>query len=144
MLSALARGLGRHPFVVVNLLVLAGLAGAGAWRATEPSRASSPTPADLFMQSIATDDANRGWAQLCPALQAQVPLDVLEQQTLTQQAFQVQHGLTLSIEHVGDRPRPTGGEIRFYVATARDSGGATGQKTYVVKTQADSCVEAVE
>jgi hypothetical protein len=130
--------------VIVNLVLLAGLAGAGAWRSNEYARASAPTPADLFMHSIAIEDANLGWSQLCPALQAQLPRGVLEQQTLTQRALQVQQGLTVSIEHVGDRPRPTGGEIRFYLATTRDVGGATGQKTYVVRTQANGCVEAVE
>jgi len=52
-------------------------------------------------------------------------------------------GVALKIDHVGDRPRPTGGEIRFYIATARATDGSTGQKTYVVKTQASGCVESV-
>jgi hypothetical protein len=51
--------------------------------------------------------------------------------------------MTLSVDHVGDRPRPTGGEIRFYVATARGADGSEGQATYVVKTQANGCVESV-
>jgi hypothetical protein len=141
---AWARGLRRHPLLLVHVALLLALAGAGLWRSGQLARGSSPTPADLFMQSIASEDADLGWAQLCPTLQEQLPREVLEQETLTQRALQARQGLTLHIEHVGDRPRPTGGEIRFYIATARDADGATGQKTYVIKTQASGCVEAVE
>jgi hypothetical protein len=101
-------------------------------------------PADVFMQSVASEDGGLGWSQLCPMLQNQLPRDALEQHSLTQRALQAQQGVTLSIDHVGDRPRPTGGEIRFYIATAHGSDGSTGQKTYVVKTQASGCVESVE
>jgi hypothetical protein len=141
--AAVARGLTRHPLLLLNALLLAGVAAAFAWRGVEAGRATAPDPADLFMQSIATEDGDLGWQQLCPALQNQLPRDVLEQQASAQRTFQVQQGVTLSIEHVGDRPRPEGGEIRFYVATAHRADGSTGQKSYVIQTQASGCVESV-
>jgi hypothetical protein len=140
---ALGRGLRRHPLLVLNALLLVGLGAAGVWRGVELTRAVA-TPADLFMRSVATEDADLGWRQLCPALQNELPRDVLEQHTLAQRTLQAQQGLTLSIEHVGDRPRPTGGEVRFYVATAHGADGSSGQKTYVIKTQASGCVESVD
>jgi hypothetical protein len=129
--------------LLVNVLLLVGVATALAWRGVEVGRATAPAPADLFMQSIATEDGDLGWQQLCPALQNQLPRTVLEQQASAQRTFQLQQGVTLSIEHVGDRPRPSGGEIRFYVATAHRADGSTGQKTYVIQTQASGCVESV-
>ena len=143
VVCAVVRALRRHPLLVLNALLLVALGAAGAWRSAELTRAV-PTPADLFMRSVATEDADLGWRQLCPSLQNHLPRDVLEQHTLTQRTLQAQQGLTLSIEHVGDRPRPTGGEVRVYVATARAADGSTGQKTYVIKTQASGCVESVD
>ena len=143
MAIACARGLPRHPLLVLNVLLLVGLAVAAAWRYTQPLQADPPAPADLFMQSVATEDGGLGWSQLCPDLQTLLPRDVLEQQTEMQRITKSQMGVTLRIDHVGDRARPTGGEIRFYVATAHAMDGSTGQKTYVVKTQASGCVESV-
>jgi hypothetical protein len=141
--AAVARGLKRHPLLLLNTLLLVGVATALAWRGADAGRATAPVPADLFMQSIATEDGDLGWQQLCPELQEQLPRDALEQQASTQRVFQLQQGVTLSIEHVGDRPRPSGGEIRFYVATAHRADGSTGQKTYVIQTRASGCVESV-
>jgi len=143
LITAVLRGLHRQPLLIVNAALLLGLGLAGYWRGTDFVR-SPLTPADLFMQSVASEDGGLGWSQLCPTLQSQLPRDVLEQHSLTQRMLQAQQGLTLSIDHVGDRPRPTGGEIRFYIATAHGADGSTGQKTYVVKTQASGCVESVE
>jgi hypothetical protein len=140
---AFARGLRQHPLLVVNALLLMGLAAAVDWRYAQPMWAESPAPADLFMQSVATEDGRLGWSQLCPDLQTLLPRDILEQQTEMQRTTQSQMGVTLRIDHVGDRARPTGGEIRFYVANALATDGSTGQKTYVVKTQASGCVESV-
>jgi hypothetical protein len=114
------------------------------WRLAGPASANAPLPADLFMQSVATEDGALGWQQLCPALQQQLPRDGLAQQTLQLRTSQQQAGETLTIEHVGDRPRPTGGEIRVYVATAHAADGSGGQKAYVVLTQSSGCVESVE
>ena len=140
---ALVRGFRRHPLLMVNAVLLAAVAAAIAWRGMQVIRPGSPPPADLFIQSIATEDGDLGWRQLCPALQSQLPRDVLEEQARTQRTVQLQQGVTLSIEHVGDRSRPTGGEIRFYIATAHRADGSTGQKTYVIQTQASGCVESV-
>ena len=126
------------------MLLLLGVGATGVWRSTDFARANSPTPADLFMQSVATEDGDLGWRQLCPTLQKELPRDVLEQQTSTQRSIQMRDGVTLSIDHLGHRPRPTGGEIHVYLATAHGADGSTGQKTYVVKTQASGCVESVE
>ena len=119
------------------------MAAVAAWRFTPHLWAAPAVPADVFMQSVAAEDGGLGWSQLCPDLQAQLPRAVLEQQTQLQLTTQDQMGVTLKIDHVGDRPRPTGGEVRFYIATARATDGSTGQKTYVVKTQASGCVESV-
>jgi hypothetical protein len=129
--------------VLLNALLFAGVATALAWRGVDAVRATAPAPADLFMQSIATEDGDLGWQQLCPALQSELPRDALEQQASAQRTSQLQQGVTLSIEHVGDTPRPSGGEIRFYVATAHRADGSTGQKSYVIQTQASGCVESV-
>lgn len=144
MATALARGLRRQPVVVVNALLLLAVIAAVYWRGTDLVRGGSLSPADLFMQSVAIEDGGLGWSQLCPTLQSQLPREVLEQQSMTQRTIQAQQGVKMSIEHVGDRPRPTGGEIRFYVATVHAADGSTGQKTYVVRTQASGCVESVE
>jgi hypothetical protein len=141
---ALVRGLKRHPLVLVNLVLVLLLAGAGLGRGGQRAGASAAMPADLFMQSVAAEDGDLGWAQLCPGLQQQLPREALEQEALAQRDLQAKQGLTLSVEHIGDRPRPTGGEIRVYIATSHDADGASGQKTYVIKTQANGCVEAVE
>src|SRR4030088_3377569 len=63
---AVWRGLRRHPLVVVNALLLVGVAMVAAWRYTPALWADSPVPADLFMQSVATEDGGLGWSQLCP------------------------------------------------------------------------------
>ena len=143
MVVALIRGLRRHPLVVLNALLVVGLGAAGAWRAVDLTQVV-PVPADLFMQSVATEDADLGWRQLCPTLQNELPRDVLEQNTLAQRTLQAQQGVTLTIEHVGDRPRPMGGQVRFYIATARGADGATGQKTYAIRTQPNGCVESID
>jgi hypothetical protein len=143
-LAALQRGLWRHPLLLVNIALVLMVAAIGLSRGTGLATGNSSTPADLFMQSIATEDGDLGWAQLCPEMQNQLPREVLEQQTRAQRTLQQQQSLTLTVEHVGDRARPTGGEIRIYVATVHDADGASGQKTYVIKTQPSGCVEAVE
>jgi hypothetical protein len=39
--------------------------------------ADTPTPADLFMQSVVKRDAAMGWHQLCSFVQSQMPLSAL-------------------------------------------------------------------
>jgi hypothetical protein len=143
-LPAVGRGLRRHPLLLLNALLLLIVGSAGIWRGADVVRATPSVPADLFMQSIATEDGDLGWNQLCPSLQQQLPRETLEQLTATQRSIASDKGITLTVEHVGDRPRPNGGEIRFYVATLHTEDGAIGQKTYVITTQAGGCVESIQ
>jgi hypothetical protein len=143
-LRAIARGLRRHPSLLINAVLLLLIGTAGVWRGASVARATPPVPADLFIQSIATEDGDLGWNQLCPALRQQLPRESLEQLTASQRTIASDRGMTLSVEHVGDRPRPSGGEIRFYVATLHTADGEIGQKTYVITTQASGCVESIQ
>jgi hypothetical protein len=120
------------------------ISAVGIWRGAELARASFPAPADLFMDSIANEDGDLGWHQLCPDLQQQMPRETLEQLTATQRSVAADQGLTMTIDHVADRPGPNGGEIRFYLATLHSPDGATGQKSYVITTEASGCVESVQ
>ncbi len=142
--TAVVRGLRRHPLVLFGLLILA--MAPVLWQVVARAEAPSPAPApaDLFMQSVATRDGALGWNQLCSTVQAQVPLALILEQTGAQRVADAGQGVTLTVDHVGDRPRPNGGQIRFYVAAAQRADGWVGQKTYVVKTQASGCVESVE
>jgi hypothetical protein len=141
---ALARGLRRHPLLLVNALLLLIVGTAGIWRGATVVRATSSAPADLFMQSIVTEDGDLGWNQLCPSLQQQMPRETLEQLTATQRSIASDRGISLTVERIGDRPRPNGGEFRFYIATLHTEDGAIGQKIYVITTQASGCVEAIQ
>jgi hypothetical protein len=143
-LAALIRGLCRHPMLIVNSALILAVIVAAYWRFTDTAGAKPPTPSDLFMQSIATEDGALGWSQLCPALQVQLPRATLEQQTEQLRASHLQSGVTLTVNHVADWPRSGGGEIRVYVATAHGADGSTGQKTYVLQTQPSGCVESVQ
>lgn len=109
----------------------------------QPSAATGALPADLFIQSVVKDDGALGWHQLCPAVQAQLPLTELRQQADAQRQAAAQQGLRLTSTFVGAQPRPAGGEIREYVLTAHWSNGTTEQRTYTVLTQASGCVEDV-
>jgi hypothetical protein len=124
------------------LLLLVGTAG--IWRGAYVMRPISQVPADLFMQSIVTEDGDLGWNQLCPSLQQQTPREALQEVTATQRMTASERGITLTVERVGDRPRLNGGEIRFYIATLHTDDGAIGQKTYVISTEASGCVGAIE
>jgi hypothetical protein len=144
MLIAIARGLGRHPVVLVNALLLLLLATAGVRRSVESFATAESSPADLFIRSIVLEDGDLGWKQLCPSLQQDVPRTVMQELTTTQRAISSAKGMTLTVEHVADRPRPGGGEIRFYLGTLRTADGSTGQKTYIISTQVNGCVENIE
>src|SRR5260370_3776400 len=142
---AAARRLRRPRMVaLLNAVLLLAVCAAGCWRYAQNAWGTSATQADQFMQSIATEDGALGWSQLCPDVQGQLPRTVFERQSLVQPSLQIHPGMSLNIQYVGDVARPTGGEIRFYVATARSTHGATGQKAYTLKTQASGCVESVE
>jgi hypothetical protein len=107
--------------------------------------ATPPAPADVFMQSVVKRDGALGWHQLCPALQARLPLNQLAGQARTQLSAESRQGLTLRADYIGAHSRPEGGQMRFYVVTAhRSSDGWVGTRTYVVYTQASGCVEDVQ
>src|SRR5256885_58334 len=108
-------------------------------------QANTPAPpADLFMQSVVKRDGTLGWHQLCPALQAQMPLSALASQVEEQRTAESGQGLTLTVDYVGAHPQPQGGQIRVYVVTARRPNGWVGQRTYIVYTQASGCIGDVK
>jgi hypothetical protein len=106
-------------------------------------QAQAPVPADLFMQSVVKRDDKLGWHQLCPALQAQVPLSTLASQLEQQRSAEAGQGLTLTVDYIGAHSRPEGGQIRLYIVTARRPDGWVGLRTYIISTQASGCVENV-
>ena len=105
---------------------------------------TTPAPADLFMQSVVQRDGGLGWHQLCPALQAQMPLALLASQVQQQRSAEAGQGLTFTLDYIGAHAQPQGGQIRLYVVTAHRPTGWTGQRTYVVYTQASGCVQDVK
>jgi hypothetical protein len=144
MLKAIARGLRRHPVVLLNTVLLLLVGTAAAWRTSDVLHPGDPSPADLFIQSIVTEDGALGWQQLCPSLQQEVPRYVLQDMATTQRAISSAQGVALTVEHIADRARPGGGEIRFYLGTLRAADGSQGQKTYIITTQANGCVDNVQ
>ncbi len=98
-------------------------------------------PANLFMQSIVTGDGELGWRQLCPSIQKQVPLDELRSQATAQHRAEQAAGITLNVDFVGARPQPQGGEVRIYLVTAHRSDGQAEQRTFIVRTRENGCVE---
>src|SRR5258708_8860365 len=79
---------------------------------------TTPAPADLFMQSVVQRDGGLGWHQLCPALQAQMPLALLASQVQHQRSAQAAHGPSPPLDYIGGHAQPPGGQIRLYVVTA--------------------------
>jgi hypothetical protein len=127
--------LGLVALLAVPILVLA---------ASRVAQTAPRAPADLFMQSVVQRDGELGWHQLCPALQAQVPLAQLRSQAQAQRVAEAQQGLTLTVDYVGAHSQPQGGEVRFYVVTAHERNGGAEQRTYIVYTQASGCVVDVK
>ncbi len=97
--------------------------------------------ADRFMQSILIDDGALGWRQLCPSIQAALPMDQLTQQANAAGAAAAQQGIRLTAQFVGAQPRVGGGEQRLYLVTAHWSSGATQRRAFAILTQASGCVE---
>jgi hypothetical protein len=106
-------------------------------------QANAPEPADQFMQSVVKRDGNLGWHQLCPAVQAHVPLSMLVSQVQEQRIAESGEGLRLKVDYIGAHARQQGGQVRVYVVTARRANGWVGQRTYTIYTQASGCVEDV-
>jgi hypothetical protein len=124
---------------------LAGLLAVALFQVvTRDSSSAAGSPADAFMQSVVARDGQLGWQQLCPTAQAELPLEVLVQETNALRAADALSGVSVSMQFVGAHPRAEGGERRFYLATAHRSGAEQIQKTFVVRTQANGCVEALE
>jgi hypothetical protein len=98
-------------------------------------------PADLFMLSVIEDDGALGWHQLCHSTQAQVPENMLVQQASAEHTARAKQGLKLTLDFIGARPRPIGGELRVYIVTGHWPNGTTQMSTYSVLTQASGCVE---
>ena len=105
---------------------------------------SANAPSDLFMQSVVTRDGELGWRQLCPAVQAQLPLAPFVQYVEALRAADDAKGLAISVKFVSAVQRPDGGETRTYAATARLGDGQTVAKTFIIRTQASGCVESVQ
>ena len=105
---------------------------------------ASVSPADRFMQSIVTGDGALGWHQLCPSVQAQLPLPALEQQASAQHKAMKQQGMWLTSTPVGTHPQQDGGLSHVYVVTAHWRTGVTQSTTFTVSTQRSGCVEDVQ
>lgn len=103
-----------------------------------------PQPADLFMQSVATEDGELGWHQLCPDIQSRLPMASLVQQTDTMRAQAAQAGVHLTVQPLGTRPQQDGWTLHIYRMTARWTSGATHQWIFNVLTQPSGCVEDVQ
>lgn len=154
---ALLRHFRHHPLVWLTLcalllvtvtsIVVYGVMEVAASKAVATDHRAQTTralPADLFIQSVVKDDGSLGWHQLCPALQAEVPQNVLVQQANAQRDIAARQGLQLTADFVGAHPRLTGGEIRIYVITAHWPSGSAQQRIYSVMTQANGCIEDVK
>src|SRR5262249_26463517 len=100
-------------------------------------------PADRFIQSIVTEDGALGWQQLCPSIQAQLPVGELIQQANAQRTLMAQQGIHLTVKFVGASLQQGGGEVRNYEITAHWPTGATQMRTFSVLTQPSGCVEDV-
>jgi hypothetical protein len=101
-------------------------------------------PADLFMQSLVTENGDLGWHQLCPDIQARLPRDSLVQQADAMRTAAVQEGVRLSVEPVETMPQQGGWFVHVYRMTAHWTSGATRQWTYDVLTQPSGCVEDIQ
>jgi len=138
------RALRRHLILLLGLLALLALPVSVRVAMGHAVSGLPATPADRFMQSVAARDGELGWRQLCPALQAQLPLEQVRDQALAQRLAEAGQAPGLTVDPVGARARPTGGKLHIYVVTARHPDGHIEQKTYTVQTAESGCVEKVE
>ena len=112
--------------------------------ACAPARAADRDPADLLMQAIVDRDGTLGWHQLCPRAQARLPLRVVQDQAAAQRLAEADAGVTLSLDYLGSRPSPAGGEIRIYIVTASFPDARTERRTYTLQTEPSGCVDSIE
>jgi len=134
----------RYPIVWIALVILLAALTLILGTRLAAVQANTPAPADLFMQSVVKRNGTLGWHQLCPALQAQMPLSALASQVEEQRIAESRESLTLVVDYVGAHSRPQGGQVRLYVVTARRPNGWVDQRTYIVYTQASGCIEDVQ
>jgi hypothetical protein len=101
-------------------------------------------PADRFIQSVVTEDGALGWHQLCPDIQARLPMDTLVQQADTMRAAAAKEGAWLTAQPLGTHAQQGGVHVHVYRMTVHWPTGATRQWTYSVLTQPSGCVEDVQ
>jgi hypothetical protein len=134
--------------VVALLLLMAAVPAAFyvfAHVAPGPSTSGlTASPADRFMQSIVTGDGALGWHQLCPSVQAQLPLTAIEQQANAQRKAMAKQGVWLTATPMGTHPQQDGGVSHTYKVTAHWHSGATQSTMFTVSTQHSGCVEDVQ
>lgn len=132
---------------VMLLIVCAALAGGSAFAYSVFARGeqkAAPTPADLFMQSVMTQDGGLGWNQLCPELQAQIPKIELIREANVQHASDLSQKVSLSMEPLGVHALAKTGALHLYLVTARKPDGWESQRIYAVMTRSAGCVEDVQ
>lgn len=133
---------------IVLLIVCAALAGGSAVAysvfARGAQQKASPTPADLFMQSVMTQDGGLGWNQLCPELQAQIPKIELIREANVQHASDLSQKVSLSMEPLGVHALAKTGALHLYLVTARKPDGWESQRIYAVMTRSGGCVADVQ
>lgn len=129
----------------VTLLVVVGIAGLLVHQATfaggEKPLNKHVLPADRFVQSVVADDGKLGWEQLCPDIQAALPVDQMTQQADAARAAAAEQGLRLTSQFVRAQPGQAGGETRLYLITAHWQNGTMQQRNFAVVTQESGCVE---
>ena len=81
--------------------------------------------------------------QLCPDVQAVLPLTVLDEQTASLRALDASSGISVSVRFVAAQTRTGGGEARVYLATAHWPDGTTMDRTFTLTTQSNGCVEDI-
>lgn len=113
-------------------------------QASRPVGAAGEPPADTFMHSVAIRDGRLGWQQLCPRAQGELPIDMLVRQTDAVRAVDAETGISVRVHFVSADALPEGGERRTYLATAWQLGEPLTQQVFVVRTQANGCVDALE
>ena len=108
----------------------------------EPGR--TPAHADVFMQSVVTQDGALGWNQLCPDVQALLPQIVLIREANTQHAADLSQGVTLDMQPLATQSLTKGDKLYLYLVTAHKSDGWEAQRVYMVRTRSSGCVEDVK
>jgi hypothetical protein len=131
--------------VLLGLVALAGSTTYVWLTFAHRAQTVAPTPADLFMQSVIKRDGALGWHQLCPDLQAKIPMDELQRQAAQQKSYEASQGVTLTMDYLGRHAQTSGhNEINLYLVTAKNHAGLLAQRIYVLTTQPTGCVEDVQ